>query len=90
MNKEAVEDVLSYLVTSARGCIDEPPLYGPVRLLDAFSKLVSALDEDLDPFFQQEKSKIDAFKYDAMYDEKAFTDGIDGSVLRLAKYFKNK
>jgi hypothetical protein len=33
---------LSYLAVSARGCVDEPKEYGPFRLLDGMSRLISA------------------------------------------------
>ena len=36
--------LLSYLAVSARGCVDEPPLYGPFRLVDAMSRLMQILE----------------------------------------------
>ncbi|MGQ9507556.1 MAG: DUF6092 family protein [Candidatus Bathycorpusculaceae bacterium] len=32
-------EIAVFLATSARNCIDEPPLYGPFRLLDALNKI---------------------------------------------------
>jgi hypothetical protein len=29
-----------YLLTVARGCVDEPHIYGPLRLVDAISRIV--------------------------------------------------
>lgn len=37
---EYLFEILIFLATSARGCVDEPPLYGPFRLIDALSKLI--------------------------------------------------
>jgi hypothetical protein len=41
----ALQEVVGFLVVSARGLIDEPPHYGPMRLLDAASRVVDALEE---------------------------------------------
>ena len=32
------------LLTSARGCIDEPKVYGPLRLIEALSALTAIYD----------------------------------------------
>jgi hypothetical protein len=41
----ALEEVVGFLVVSARGLMDEPAEYGPMRLLDAADRLVQALEE---------------------------------------------
>ncbi|NJE60701.1 DUF6092 family protein [Thermococcus sp. 21S7] len=38
--------LLAFLITSARGCVDEPKLYGPLRLLDAASRLIEIMGEE--------------------------------------------
>ncbi|MGC8701227.1 MAG: DUF6092 family protein [Thermoplasmata archaeon] len=38
--------LLSFLITSARGCVDEPPIYGPLRLLDASSKVIDIMEKE--------------------------------------------
>ena len=35
MNQKDVLKLFSYMITSARGCVDEPKLYGPFRLVDS-------------------------------------------------------
>lgn len=37
---EATFEFATFLATSARGCIEEPALYGSLRLLDALSRFV--------------------------------------------------
>jgi len=32
-----------FLVVSARGCVEEPHLYGPLRLVDAASRLIDIM-----------------------------------------------
>ena len=41
----ALQEVVGFLVVSARGLIDEPAHYGPMRLLDAAARVVDALEE---------------------------------------------
>ncbi|MGC8974654.1 MAG: DUF6092 family protein [Thermoprotei archaeon] len=51
MHHENTEDIirdehfklLAFLITSARGRVDEPHLYGPLRLVDAASKLIDIM-----------------------------------------------
>lgn len=38
--------LLSFLVSSARGCIDEPALYGSLRLIDAAARLIDIMEEE--------------------------------------------
>lgn len=41
----ALEEVVGFLVVSARGLMDEPAEYGPMRLVDAADRLVQTLEE---------------------------------------------
>jgi hypothetical protein len=41
----ALEELVGLLVVSARGLMDEPAGYGPMRLLDAAERLADALEE---------------------------------------------
>jgi hypothetical protein len=38
------EEVVGFMVVSARGLLDEPAAYGPFRLIDAARRLVTVLD----------------------------------------------
>jgi hypothetical protein len=37
-------ELLSYMITSARGLVDEPRRYGPFRLVEAAGRLVALLE----------------------------------------------
>ena len=37
-------ELLTYLATSARGVVDEPRLYGPLRLMEAASRIIHLMD----------------------------------------------
>jgi len=38
-------DLIGYMTSSARNLMDETPLYGPFRLVDAASRLIAILEE---------------------------------------------
>lgn len=82
------------MATSARNCIDEPPLYGPFRLLDALSKIAdlpryaTCLKED--PFLQEIKALVDEKKFLVMYDVESFKKAVDEIVEMFAKELKKR
>lgn len=71
------------MVTSARGCVDEPKIYGPFRLIDSMSRLYSILKEN-NLTGNEEVSKIiekiDEKKYSCMTDEKEFVTMLDDVI----------
>ena len=92
-------ELATFLATSARGCIDEPHLFGPFRLLDALSRLLdfpkyaSCLSED--PFFDQIKKEIDeeAFKmtnFPEMTDIEGFKNFLDELIRKLTSELKKR
>jgi hypothetical protein len=89
--KRGLFDLVGYMVTSARGLIDEPRLYGPFRLLDGVSRLSGLLideDEEYSDFYTSLKSKIDEKKYTVMSDTDAFIALMDEIVLDYTKILK--
>jgi hypothetical protein len=91
MNKVDQDRIFSYLITSARGCIDEPPLYGPLRLLDAYSMLLEMLkSEEPEDFYLRLDKQIEEFKNKCMGDEEKFVEGLDQALESLTNYIINK
>ena len=79
-------DLIAYMLTSARGLLDEPAAYGPFRLLEGASRLCGILigeghgrAEKLGAL----KDKIDERKFVLMTDEKAFASLLDETVLDI-------
>jgi len=72
-----------YMITSARGCVEEPKLYGPFRLIDSMERLISLLDTQglADDFLRKEQAKIEENKYLVMQDAKGFTKFLDELVI---------
>jgi len=80
--KEIIK-LFTCMVTSARGCVDEPKIYGPFQLIDSISKLYSILKEN--NFLGNEEAskiieKIEEKKYSCMTDEKEFVTMLDDIV----------
>ena len=83
MDEKEIIKLFAYMVTSARGCVDEPKIYGPFRLIDSISKLYSILKEN-NLIGNEEVSniigKIEKKKYSCMTDEKEFVTMLDDII----------
>ncbi|HUK51590.1 MAG TPA: DUF6092 family protein [Terriglobales bacterium] len=92
--KEYIFELATYFVTSARGCIDEPLLYGPFRLLDGLSRLALISDfvpcVEKDEFLLAMKKKVDADKYIVTRSEEEFTKFLDSLVKEFTAELKRR
>ena len=79
-----------YIITSARGCIEEPKLYGPFRLIDSVERIITLLDNEglADDFLKKERAKMEENKYLVMQDEKGFIKFLDELVIDFTKKLK--
>lgn len=83
MDEKEIIKLFAHMVTSARGCVDEPKIYGPFRLVDSISKLYSILkknnligNEEVAKIIE----KIEEKKYSCMTDEKEFVTMLDDVI----------
>jgi hypothetical protein len=83
---------LAFLAISARNCVEEPKLYGPLRLIDGASRLIEILEKAgiEDPFFQEIKEKIDQNKYTVMGDRNQFIQFLDDLTKDFSKKLKEE
>jgi len=60
-----------FILTSARGLVEEPKSYGPSRLLDAAGRVLDTMEEHgmLDQSLQEIKAQIDDERFGPMDDE---------------------
>jgi hypothetical protein len=83
----ALEELVGLLIVSARGLMDEPSDYGPLRLLDAAGRMVEALEEqgltttDTPALREGIESALDAWS--SSTDE--FVASLDALILRLVE-----
>ncbi len=75
--------LVGFLLTSAHGLFNEPPSYGPARLLETAGRLLDMMDEQgmLDESLREMKAVIDHERFGPM-DEEGFPDRIDHLALR--------
>jgi len=79
MSSDSLTDELlvlvGFLLTSARGLVDEPKSYGPFRLLDAAGRLLAAMDQQgfLDDPMTEFRSQIDQERFELSEDDALFT-----------------
>ncbi len=86
--EERVFELVGYMVTSGRNLLNETPLYGPFRLVDAASRLISILKEEGvgSDRLQAMRTGIDAGKYSVMSDVKEFESFLDSLVDTLVDH----
>ncbi len=82
MTDERIFELISYMVVSARNLLDETPLYGPFRLVDAASRLIALLGEEgkATPELQKLREMIEAEKYSVMQGREKFRSYLDSLV----------
>lgn len=76
-------ELLGYLLTSARGLLDEPGEYGPLRLLEGASRLCGLMEKGGSSYatvLTEQKTGIDAGKFSVLADPQAFTQTLDRAV----------
>ena len=87
-------EVSLFLLTAARGCVDEPKMYGPLRLIDAISRLADVYTKTdklkPDQFLLKAKEEIDANKYLVMASEEDFVAFIDRLILQFTDEMRRR
>jgi hypothetical protein len=94
VTEDDVFELLAFLVTSARLCVDEPKLYGTFRLVDAASRLIgfvleSERLEDKQPL-QQLKDEIDEKKFLLTTDQEGYVKFLDDLTRKVARELKER
>jgi hypothetical protein len=86
--EERVFELVGYMVTSGRNLLNETPLYGPFRLVDAASRLISMLEEEgvVSDRLQAMRTEINAGKYSVMSDVEEFESFLDSLVDTLVDH----
>jgi len=86
-----IYDFIAYLVSSARGLLVEPQMYGPFRCLDAVSRFIRLL-EDLgigDAYLSELRKEIDEYKYLVLTNEEKFREFVVRLNVKLAQKVRN-
>jgi len=89
--KNELFHLAAFMITSARGLIDEPADYGVFRLLDSSGRLLAIMEssEMLDPFLSELKSLVDEEREGSM-NEDGQRDRLDKLVMKIALEMQNR
>jgi Family of unknown function (DUF6092) len=85
---DAIFDHALYLVASARDCLDEPLVYGPLRMIEGVSRLIEAFPDD--EFLSREREVMEREKYQVMNDREAFAAWLDELLRQFAAESKRR
>jgi hypothetical protein len=88
---EDLVNLVGFLLTGAHGLFDEPPGYGPFRLLDAAGRLLAVMEtaELADPFLTQLRRRIDEQRFGPS-DDQALRAFLDQASLQFAAGLKGR
>jgi hypothetical protein len=84
-------DLIGYLLTSARGLLDEPAEYGPFRLVEGVSRLCGLMSDSSSrhqELLGRLKLIIDRDKFTMMTDAEVFKGLLDNAVLEFTRSMK--
>jgi nitroreductase len=92
--EEYLFELALFLLTAARGCVTEPHMYGPLRLVDAVSRLTDLYSKTnllkTDRFLMQAKEKIDKNKYTVMASSEDFIKFMDDLISEFTEELKRR
>jgi hypothetical protein len=92
--EDDVFELLAFLATSARLCVDEPKLYGTFRLVDGASRLLGfVLESDQmedRQSLQQLKDEIDEKKMLLVADQEGYLKFLDDLTRKVARELKER
>jgi hypothetical protein len=94
LSEDAAFELLVFLITSARGCVDEPQLYGTFRLVDGASKLIGFVLENhpqqSEGFLRDLKEEIDERKLSLMTDREGYIEFLSDITRKVAQELKRR
>jgi len=85
--EDGLFELSMFLLTSARGCVDEPKIYGSFRLMDALSRLcdVYSRSDKLEPdkFLSDIKDQVDKAKEKMDLSKEEFVESMDDLIVKF-------
>jgi len=80
-------DLATYLVASARDCVEEPLIYGPLRMLEGVNRIITMGEGDPkfhDDFLSKMRARVTTDVLKVMSDREEFKKALDALLLEFA------
>ena len=90
---DALFELAAYLIASARDCLEEPQIYGPLRLIVGVEKIIEMgkLDPTLyDEFLEGKKASITKETLAVMSDREKFSKMLDEMLISFSDEMKRR
>jgi hypothetical protein len=88
-----VFDLATYLVASARDCLEEPLIYGPLRMLEGVNRIILMGERDQrfhDDFLLKMRTRVSTDILKVMSDREKFEKALDDLLLEFADELKRR
>ncbi len=84
--KEELYDLYGYMASAAKELLNDPMIYGPFRMVDALSRIISLTEKNgkADSFSLDIQKYIEENKYTMMSDEEEFKCFLNELVMKIA------
>lgn len=86
--KDDINKILAFLASSAMGCLEEPAIYGPLRLLESIELVIRFAEKhkltNVDGL-EQIADSIATNKNLCMIDKKAFSEFVNNTGIEIVK-----
>ena len=94
LTRAQVDELISFLLSSAEITIQEPIHYGTLRLVDAVSRIIGFMEDNGavtgGDYLAELKDEIDVKKLWAMWDKPAYYDFLRKTPRSVAEYIVSK
>jgi len=90
---DALFELAAYLIASARDCLEEPQIYGPLRLIGGVEKIIEMgkLDPSFyDEFLETKRESMTRETLAVMSDRQAFSKMLDDILLAFSEEMKRR
>jgi hypothetical protein len=85
--RDAIFELATYLIASARDCLEEPAIYGPLRMVVGVQKIIEmeSLNSQLrDEFLKSHEETLGQEVLAVMSDREAFSNALDKLLLAFS------
>jgi hypothetical protein len=91
--KDALFELATYLIASARDCLEEPAIYGPLRMVVGVQKIIELESSNpslRDEFLKSYKERLEQEVLAVMSDREAFSKALDKLLLTFSDEIKSR